>query len=205
MRGLPCDLLPPRRDSPRAVPLCSRTRARPGPFDGTLATAVELKTAVQPVHPAQVRRFELKLLRFWAQSFLLGIPSVVVGFRRANPPVVDTVQRFPTLGLPRLVRPPQGGPPPWEPQTCLAFAADVLHFLQATLLPSGEADDHGRARVWAVRLGGSGRQVECRELEPEGDEWAGRVRERERERGPRWGILPAWAKAGKRDAEGCAA
>jgi hypothetical protein len=152
------------------------------------------------MHAGQVRRFEQKLLRFWAQSFLLGIPAVVVGFRRANPPIIDTIQRFETMTIPRMVRPPatngstQPPAPPWEAQVCLAFAAEILHFLRRAILPAGEADVEGRARVWSVRLGGSGRQVECRELAPGGDEWAGRVREESRGRGPRWGILPAWVR-----------
>lgn len=175
-----------------------------GPFDGSLSNAIELKTAVQPLHAGQVRRFEQKLLRFWAQSFLLGVPAVVVGFRRANPPIIDTVQRFETMAIPRMVRPTPAPPasalqppPPWEAQVCLAFAAEVLHFLRRVILPAGEADAEGRARIWSVQLGGSGRQLKCRELAPGSDEWAGRVREESRARGPRWGILPAWVRDGR--------
>lgn len=174
----------------------------PGEFTGSLANSVELKTSVQPVTQGQINRFELKLLRFWAQSFLLGTPTIVVGFRQQDPPEVVAVQRMETRLIPRMVRPP-GWPEraaPWEAQRCLAFGGQVLSFLRRTMSALGEEDEQGRARVWSVRLERGWVEVRC--MTGGGDEWEGRVRERKRGRGERWGILPAWMKEGKKDEGG---
>jgi RAT1-interacting protein len=48
-----------------------------------------------------------KLLKFWAQSFLPGIPTILVGFRDDDGNVV-TVETFKTMEIPRLVRGKEG-------------------------------------------------------------------------------------------------
>lgn len=50
-----------------------------------------------------------KLLKFWAQSFLVGVPKVTVGFRDDDGQIVK-VEDFATLNIPRLVR---GRPGSW--------------------------------------------------------------------------------------------
>jgi hypothetical protein len=45
-----------------------------GLFDGTLRNAIELKTNVSINSARAEQTFETKLLKHWAQSFLLGIP-----------------------------------------------------------------------------------------------------------------------------------
>ncbi|KAL8985163.1 MAG: hypothetical protein Q9205_001040 [Flavoplaca limonia] len=42
---------------------------------------VELKTAATPLSDRDVLKYERKLLKFWIQSFLLGVPKIIVGFR----------------------------------------------------------------------------------------------------------------------------
>ncbi|KAL8761411.1 MAG: hypothetical protein Q9184_002470 [Pyrenodesmia sp. 2 TL-2023] len=42
---------------------------------------VELKTAATPLSDRDILRYERKLLKFWIQSFLLGVPKIIVGFR----------------------------------------------------------------------------------------------------------------------------
>ncbi|KAK3202490.1 hypothetical protein GRF29_161g1398596 [Pseudopithomyces chartarum] len=49
---------------------------------------VELKTSEElPASPSHrdILRFERKLLKFWAQSFLLGVPRIVIGWRTSQP------------------------------------------------------------------------------------------------------------------------
>ena len=50
-----------------------------------------------------------KLLKFWPQSFLAKVPTIVVGFRDDNG-FLRGVQSYETLALPRLVR---GKPGMW--------------------------------------------------------------------------------------------
>src|SRR5271155_3417379 len=42
---------------------------------------VELKTSAEIFNERDQIKFERKLLKFWAQSFLLGVPKIIVGFR----------------------------------------------------------------------------------------------------------------------------
>ena len=42
---------------------------------------VELKTSEEILDERINVKFERKLLRIWAQSFLLGVPKIIVGFR----------------------------------------------------------------------------------------------------------------------------
>ena len=44
-----------------------------------------------------------KLLKFWAQSFLVGTPTIICGFRDDDG-YVKSVQTFKTLDIPRMVR-----------------------------------------------------------------------------------------------------
>lgn len=47
--------------------------------------------------------FSFKLLKFWAQSFLIGVPKVICGFRDDDG-VLSHLETFKTLEIPRKVR-----------------------------------------------------------------------------------------------------
>jgi len=70
-----------------------------------------------------------KLLKFWAQSFLAGVPKVVVGFRDDNG-FVRSLETFDTLFMPRLVR---GKPGMWDPIVCLRFLDEFLSWLRRSV------------------------------------------------------------------------
>ena len=56
---------------------------KPGDPDSPIPW-VELKTSAEPgdlANPREAIKYERKLLRYWAQSFLLGVPKVMVGYR----------------------------------------------------------------------------------------------------------------------------
>ncbi|PWY97096.1 RAI1-domain-containing protein [Testicularia cyperi] len=88
-------------------------------------------------------RFEKKLLKFFLQSYLLGISSIVVGFRDHHG-LLTMHQEFETLKIPRMVR--AGLPIPgqfdsrnqpvirqtsvWEPKDSLGFADQILSFVR---------------------------------------------------------------------------
>ncbi|TMS15088.1 Decapping and exoribonuclease protein [Larimichthys crocea] len=82
---------------------------------GPPACYVELKTSAEICTPKQRSNFHrFKLLKWWAQSFLPGVPRVIAGFRDHDG-VVVTVETFPTSkishlikrGLPLFLRAPQ--------------------------------------------------------------------------------------------------
>ncbi|BGP63505.1 decapping endonuclease targeting mRNA [Rhodotorula toruloides] len=105
---------------------------RPGADKERIGTRdfVELKTNLVIQSQRDEVNFERhKLLKHYVQSFLLGVPTVTVGFRtRAGH--LTGLQSFNTLDIPRLVR---GKPHAWDPGACLASARSLLSFIHSTI------------------------------------------------------------------------
>lgn len=96
---------------------------------------VELKTSKQIASQRDSASFEkFKLLKFWLQSFLAGVPRVLVGFRD-DAGFVRELQSLQTLAIPRAVR----GKDYWDPSVCLNFGRIALEWLLSQLrkLPPG--------------------------------------------------------------------
>ena len=88
-------------------------------------TYVELKTNKLLASKRLVGTFErFKLFKFWVQSYLVGVPRIVVGFRDEDE--LRKLQSFETLELPGLAA-------SWRPQACLGFADAVLGWIRAAL------------------------------------------------------------------------
>ncbi|XP_075042658.1 decapping and exoribonuclease protein [Mixophyes fleayi] len=84
---------------------------------------VELKSSAQIRNPHQQRSFNrYKLLKWWCQSFLLGIPLIVAGFRDPQGRIV-ALQKYRTSEIPHLVR---GDNQSWDPATCMNFCNAFL-------------------------------------------------------------------------------
>jgi len=95
-------------------------------------TYVELKTNKLLASKRLVGTFErFKLFKFWVQSYLVGVPRIVVGFRDEDE--LRKLQSFDTLELPGLAAAGAQGRPSWRPQACLGFADAVLTWLRAAL------------------------------------------------------------------------
>ncbi|KAI0696936.1 RAI1 like PD-XK nuclease-domain-containing protein [Cytidiella melzeri] len=94
--------------------------------DYTPEDYVELKTSMAIRGPHDEVKFEKKMLKFYFQSFLLGVPEIVVGFRTPQGRVIRT-QNFKTMELPRLVR---GKTHAWDPHVCMHWGNTFLTFLQ---------------------------------------------------------------------------
>jgi RAT1-interacting protein len=99
---------------------------------------VELKTSEElpPSHQQQHRdilKFERKLLKFWAQSFLLGVPKIVVGFR-SKAGILRSLQTFNTHEIPGMVR---RGTNCWDGNVCINFAAAFLEWLKEVVTDEG--------------------------------------------------------------------
>lgn len=86
------------------------------------STFVEVKTSMQIRNERDEANFESKLLRFYFQSFLLGVQRLVVGFRDARG-ILRHVSNYETLKVPRFVR---GRATEWDPVACLNFADEIL-------------------------------------------------------------------------------
>ncbi|GAA5864828.1 hypothetical protein JCM8547_009244 [Rhodosporidiobolus lusitaniae] len=98
---------------------------RPGADKSRILTQdfIELKTNMEIRSQRDEVNFErLKLLKHYVQSFLLGVPTVTVGFRTRQGQLTG-LQSFNTLDIPRMVR---GKPHAWDPQACLASARELL-------------------------------------------------------------------------------
>ncbi|KAF2654715.1 RAI1-domain-containing protein [Lophiostoma macrostomum CBS 122681] len=97
---------------------------------------VELKTAEElPLRPQHrdILKYERKLLKFWAQSFLLGVPKVIVGFR-SKQGVLRSIDVYETGKIPGMVR---RGTACWDGNVCINFAAGFLQFLKDTVKGEG--------------------------------------------------------------------
>lgn len=105
---------------------------------------IELKTAeALPPRPAHrdLLKFERKLLKFWAQSFLLGVPRVIIGWRDKMG-ILTGVQELETASIPGMVRRGTGC---WDGNVCINFAAGFLGWLRGVVREEGA--------VYRVRLG----------------------------------------------------
>lgn len=119
---------------------------------------VELKTTAEPlnVSPRERQKFERKLLRFWAQSFLLGVPKVMAGFRTSDG-YLTRIQEFETQRIPGLVSRGQGT---WNGNICINMTAAFLDFLKATIM--------GTEGVWRVKRAKSMKDIQVFKVEPSG-------------------------------------
>ncbi|KAG7722781.1 hypothetical protein KL949_000168 [Ogataea haglerorum] len=68
-----------------------------------LSHYVELKTTRVLDSPQAVFSFENKLLKFWAQCFLVGIPKIICGFRDDNM-ILRTVEEYKTEQIPLMIK-----------------------------------------------------------------------------------------------------
>ncbi|XP_056396923.1 decapping and exoribonuclease protein-like isoform X1 [Hyla sarda] len=88
---------------------------------------VELKTSAQIRSQHQERSFHrYKLLKWWCQSFLLGIPLIVAGFRNQQGRIVS-LEKFKTSEIPHLVRSDKQS---WDPATCMNFCNAFLSYMK---------------------------------------------------------------------------
>lgn len=119
---------------------------------------IELKTTAEPPndHPREVQKFERKLLRFWAQSFLLGVPKIMVGYRTGDG-FLTRIQELETQRVPGLVSRGQGT---WNGNICINMTAAFLEFLKATIMAT--------EGVWRIKRARNGNDIQVSKIEPSG-------------------------------------
>ncbi|KAI9028625.1 RAI1 like PD-XK nuclease-domain-containing protein [Hyaloraphidium curvatum] len=115
--------------------------AAPPDHPTSTANYIELKTNRVIANDRQRRTFENKLLKIYLQSYLAGIPKVIVGFRNDDH-VVEDLREFATLDIPAMLL----GRVDWDANACLSFGASLLGFLKRTVV----VDDPDV--VYAVRM-----------------------------------------------------
>jgi RAT1-interacting protein len=84
---------------------------------------VELKTSAEIYTDNDLRKYERKLLKFWAQSFLLGVPKIVVGFRNKQG-ILGRLEDLETRDIPGNVK--RRGNGTWDGNICINFTAGFL-------------------------------------------------------------------------------
>ena len=92
---------------------------------------VELKTSQEIRGQGDMDAFHRKLMKFWIQSFLLGVPKIIVGFRTRDGILAD-VKEIETHQIPDTVN--SGPNPQWNADMCVNFAAA---FLECEFSPAG--------------------------------------------------------------------
>ncbi|KAJ6024934.1 decapping endonuclease targeting mRNA [Penicillium herquei] len=100
---------------------------------------VELKTSAEIRNDRDMLKYERKLLKFWAQSFLLGVPTIIVGFRDQQG-IVHRLEELETASIPGKVK--KIGRGSWDGNICINFAAAFLEWLKGTIKEEG---------VWRIR------------------------------------------------------
>lgn len=104
------------------------------PEPGEPINWVELKTSVDPRSDRDMLNYEFKLLKFWIQSFLLGVPKIIVGFRDQHGTLLR-VEEMATATIPNMVK--TRGRATWDGSMCCNFAAAFLDFLKETVVGDG--------------------------------------------------------------------
>jgi RAT1-interacting protein len=136
---------------------------------------MELKTTKELTTPNTIQSFERhKLLKFWAQSFLLGVPRIIVGFRATSPnhfgehggrekgkTVLASIQMLETMKIPAQIQGTATGM--WDGNVCINFAAKFLEFLREVV-----TEEEGGQGVWSIRFEKGGREISVSRKEGEG-------------------------------------
>ncbi|VVT48941.1 uncharacterized protein SAPINGB_P002026 [Magnusiomyces paraingens] len=106
---------------------------------------VELKTTKVILNPRVASTFLLKLLRTWAQCFLIGVPKVVYGFRDDNG-YLKSVEEYDTEDLPKLIASAQyvEDNKKWNGNECIAFYAAAVEWIKNNI-PKEEG------QVWRIQ------------------------------------------------------
>lgn len=103
-----------------------------------LSHYLELKTSRVISDDKQAFRFEQKLLKTWAQSFLLGVQRIVYGFRDDNG-ILRAVEEYTTDKLPIVVKNSTVTSPQkkWNGVDAVAFFGAILEWIRKTVKSEG--------------------------------------------------------------------
>ncbi|KAI1916544.1 decapping endonuclease targeting mRNA [Ophidiomyces ophidiicola] len=117
---------------------------------------VELKTTAEIRSDRDILKYERKLLKFWAQSFLLGVPKIIVGFRDEHG-ILRRLEEMTTHEIPGSVK--RHGRNSWDGNICINFTAQLLDWLRNIISTEG---------VWRIRKREKAPVIEVFKLEDTG-------------------------------------
>ncbi|CAM1508299.1 Fc.00g051470.m01.CDS01 [Cosmosporella sp. VM-42] len=117
---------------------------------------VELKTSAEIRHSGDMENFHRKLMKYWIQSFLLGVPKIIVGFRTRDGVLVD-INEIETQKIPETVNNTPN--PKWNADMCVNFAGAFLEWLAQTITDEG---------VWRIRRAPQSPLIEVFKVEETG-------------------------------------
>ena len=103
-------------------PDCPVIGAKPESKDSPIDW-VELKTSACIRNEKDMLKYERKLQKFWIQSFLLGVPKIIVGFRTQDG-ILDHLEELETKSIPGLVK--RKGHGSWDGNMSINFTAAFL-------------------------------------------------------------------------------
>ncbi|KAI0969801.1 RAI1 like PD-XK nuclease-domain-containing protein [Xylaria arbuscula] len=126
------------------------------PQKGAPINWVELKTSVEIHDDRGMQNFERKLMKFWIQSFLLGVPKIIVGFRSQGG-ILTTLEEIQTASIPATAA--KRGVRSWDANMCINFASAFLDWLRNTI------NDEG---VWKIRRRAGSSTIEVFRVEEAG-------------------------------------
>ena len=94
---------------------------------GTLSNFIEIKSTRKIKTQSQYDSFiKYKLIKWWAQSYLVGVPKVYVGYRNDKFQIQETellsIEKFPELGQHY-----------WSANVCLNFLNQFLSFIKSNV------------------------------------------------------------------------
>ncbi|KAK7093405.1 decapping and exoribonuclease protein-like [Littorina saxatilis] len=113
---------------------------------------LELKTSRIMQARRQEQNFRrFKLIKWWAQSFLLGITKIIAGFRDDDG-IVHSLEEYQTQKIPSLTKDIHN---PWQPNVCFNFLEQVLGFIKETVTTDDPKMVH--LLTWSP-----GKDLECR-------------------------------------------
>jgi RAT1-interacting protein len=81
-------------------------------------------------------KFERKLCRMWAQSFLLGVPKLIVGFRSRNG-ILQSTSEFRVRDIPGIVKRRRQS---WDGNLAIKFMEFVLHCRSIPSTSDGDSE-----------------------------------------------------------------
>ncbi|KAL5615541.1 hypothetical protein BROUX41_005585 [Berkeleyomyces rouxiae] len=116
---------------------------------------VELKTSKTLRSERDHEVFNEKLMKFWIQSFLLGVPRIVVGFRSPDG-ILEKIEEIETGRIPQMV---QGDRARWNANICVNFAAAFLDWLKETVTDEG---------VWRIARAPGQQEITVSRIEAQG-------------------------------------
>ncbi|PFH58872.1 hypothetical protein XA68_13096 [Ophiocordyceps unilateralis] len=95
---------------------------------------VELKTTAEIRSHGDMEAFHRKLMKYWIQSFLLGVPNIIVGFRTRDG-FLAGIDRIDTHRIPEMVNSRPNAK--WNADMCVNFAAAFLEWLMTVINDEG--------------------------------------------------------------------